>query len=194
MQQCVNGHFYDETRFYECPYCGGTNGMNGVSGVDGQINKTVAGPSAGNANIGKTVAGPVSGASMDTGKTVAISRAHKNITVDPVCGFLICIEGPDKGKDFRIIGGRNFIGRGDDSDIKLSGDQTVSRSGHAVVTYDSKHMDFSVSAGQSHGLTYLNGERVDVTNSLNAYDKIEVGETVLMFLPFCGENFRWSDM
>ena len=54
MKQCENGHFYDENRFPECPYCEG-----------GNIGKTVAAPAG---DIGKTVAAAPVG---DVGKTVA---------------------------------------------------------------------------------------------------------------------------
>ena len=35
--------------------------------------------------------------------------------------------------------------------------------------------------------------RLEVAKPLHAYDIIEVGKSRLLFLPLCGENFRWDD-
>jgi len=41
-------------------------------------------------------------------------------------------------------------------------------------------------------LVYLYGEDIDVPTQIKAYDVIEVGQTKLIFVPFCGENFKWE--
>ena len=108
MKQCDNGHFYDEARFESCPYCKENTG----------IGKTMAA-----ADIGKTVAAfpgnPAAAAAtaFDSGKTVAVMK--KKIGIDPAVGFLICIEGPHRGTDFRLVSGRNFIGRAAAMDVSL---------------------------------------------------------------------------
>ena len=88
---------------------------------------------------------------FDSGKTVAVMK--KKIGIDPAVGFLICIEGPHRGTDFRLISGRNFIGRAAAMDVSLPDDDTVSRESHALVTYDAKHNAFSLSSGQGRGIT-----------------------------------------
>lgn len=101
MKQCDNGHFYDEARFESCPYCKENTG----------IGKTMAA-----ADIGKTVAAfpdnPAAAAAtaFDSGKTVAVMK--KKIGIDPAVGFLICIEGPHRGTDFRLVSGRNLYRTG----------------------------------------------------------------------------------
>ena len=141
MKQCDNGHFYDEARFESCPYCRENTG----------IGKTMA-----TADIGKTVAAfpgnPAAAATaFDSGKTVAVMK--KKIGIDPAVGFLICIEGPHRGTDFRLVSGRNFIGRAAAMDVSLPDNDTVSRESHALVTYDAKHNAFSLSSGQGRGIT-----------------------------------------
>lgn len=173
MKQCDNGHFYDETRFERCPYCQD----------DAGVGKTVA---AG--TVGKTVAA-VPG-DTDRGKTVAVIK-HQ-IGIDPAVGFLVCISGPHRGADFRLCSGRNFLGRAASMDVALADDETVSRENHALVTYDAKHNQFTLSPGQGRGITYLNDAQVEVARPLAAYDIIEVGSSRLVFLPLCGEHFRWE--
>ena len=89
--------------------------------------------------------------------------------------------------------GRNFIGRAAAMDVSLADDDTVSREGHALVSYDAKHNHFSVSPGQGRGITYCNDEPVEGARPLRAYDVIEVGKSKLVFLPLCGEKFQWTE-
>ena len=107
-------------------------------------------------------------------------------------GFLVCVAGPHKGADYKLISGRNFIGRAAAMDIALPDDDTVSRESHALITYDAKHNAFSLSPGQGRGVTYCNDELVEMVRPLHAYDLIEVGKSQLIFLPLCGERFQWS--
>ena len=91
MRQCDNGHFYDESRFDSCPYC-----QEGAG-----VGKTVA---AG--TVGKTVAAVPGGAApeADRGKTVGIIK--KKIGIDPAVGFLVCVSGPHRGADYKLVAGR----------------------------------------------------------------------------------------
>lgn len=187
MKQCENGHFYDENRFAECPYCEGGNVGKTVAAASDDVGKTVAAAPA-DANIGKTVAAP--GMAADAGKTVAYVGEDSGF--DPVVGYVIVVEGPMRGTDFRLHAGRNFIGRAADMDVSLADDATVSRESHAVISYDERSNSFRISPGTSRGLAYLNGQGVDVASELSAYDLIEVGHTKLVFLPLCGEQFAWA--
>ena len=193
MKQCDNGHFYDDKRFSACPYC--QNGQGGaktapLGGSD--FGKTQAAPSGVSpVDIGKTQAAPAFNmGSADAGKTVGIMQ--KKTGIDPVVGFVIITEGPQRGSFFKLSSGRNFIGRAATQDIVLADDDTISREGHAIITYDAKHNAFFVSAGQSRGITYLNDKLVDSAEPLKAYDVVEVGKTSLVFLPFCGASFQWD--
>jgi hypothetical protein len=38
---------------------------------------------------------------------------------------------------------------------------------------------------------YLNDEEVTLAVELNPYDRIELGESTLLFVPFCGAGFSW---
>lgn len=186
MKQCANGHFYDENRFAECPYCDG--GPTAAAPSSDDVGKTVAAAPVSD-DIGKTVAAAPAG-NTDAGKTVAFMGETPGF--DPVVGYLIIADGPQRGADFRLHVGRNFIGRSTDMDISLSDDETVFREGHAVISYDERSNHFRIFPGTSRGLAYLNGKEVDAATELAAYDLIEVGHTTLVFLPLCGERFMWA--
>jgi hypothetical protein len=119
------------------------------------------------------------------------SSGDTDQTVDPIVGWLVCVEGPDRGRDYRIKSERNFIGRSTKMDICISGDERISRDNHAIVAFDPRSADFRLFEGDARGLVYLNGSPVYVPTSLQPYDTIELGNSKLLFVPFCGERFQW---
>lgn len=191
IQECGNGHLYDTDQYATCPYCSGAgNRMDfRFKGAD-EVGKTV-GP--GSHSVGATVAPSVhrqaTGAS-DTGKTVGVFQ--KKMSFEPVVGWLVCVEGKEKGKDYRIYGKNNTIGRDDRSDICLKGDDSISRENHAKLAYDRKHNNFHIIPADGTNPVYLNEEPVYVPEKLKANDILEIGELKLMFIPFCNDNFKWE--
>ena len=110
----------------------------------------------------------------------------------PVCGWIFCIAGPRRGKDYKIMAGKNFVGRADDMDIQILGDNKISRRNHCVIVYDEKQGKTVILPGDSNGIVYLNEEAVYVPTPLGEYDVIEMGESRFLFIPFCGEHFMWT--
>lgn len=197
MKRCEKGHYYDETKHSLCPHCGVNIDLNlGVtmpkrSNQGGDMEKTQARFPAESDQLGVTQAKtPSIPPRNDDGKTVAIVR--KQTGLDPVVGWLVCIEGPDRGRDYRIRSERNFIGRSEKMDINIAGDDAVSRENHAIISYSPKKKQFRVYPGDSRGLVYLNDDEVVISDLLKPYDVIELGQTKLMFIPFCGEHFQWE--
>ncbi|MDD3516637.1 MAG: FHA domain-containing protein [Synergistaceae bacterium] len=183
--RCEKGHYFDDDRHSFCPYCGVQDLAGQVSALrseglpESQEEKTVRLDNGG--------LRPLGGAGE--GETVAYVRAKTGM--DPVTGWLVCIEGPDRGRDFRLRSEKNSIGRQATNDIPLS-DETVSRENHGFVVFDPRKIAFSVRAGDGRGLLYKNGEEVPFSEPLKAYDVIEVGRTKLLFVPLCGEAFQWK--
>ena len=113
-------------------------------------------------------------------------------TIKSVCGWLVCVEGPRKGKDYKIISGKNFIGRADDMDIQILGDNEISRRNHAVIVYDPKKKETVLLPGDSNGIVYWQESAVYAPTVLKAYDTIELGNSKFAFVSFCGEHFVWE--
>ena len=109
-----------------------------------------------------------------------------------VCGWIVCIDGPRQGKDYQIVQGKNFVGRADDMDIQILGDNEISRRNHAVIVFDPKKKETVLLPGDANGIVYLNGNAVYAPATLNKYDEIELGKSKFLFVPFCGENFMWG--
>lgn len=113
--------------------------------------------------------------------------------VSPVCGWIVCISGPRQGKAYEIKSGKNFIGRADDMDIQILGDNEISRRNHAIIVFDPKKKETVLLPGDSNGLVYHAEAAVYTPTVLNSYDMIEMGNSKFVFVPFCGENFMWDD-
>jgi hypothetical protein len=114
--------------------------------------------------------------------------------MDPVTGWLICIDGPSKGRDYRILTEKNFLGRADGMDIQILGDNYIAKRNHAVFVYDPKKRKTLLLPGDSQGLVYVNDEAVYAPVELAPYDAIELGKSKFLFIPLCGDNFEWTEL
>ncbi len=126
----------------------------------------------------------------DSSKTIAI---YSDLSDDePVVGWLVCVKGVNFGQSFNLAAGKNTIGRSAMMDVDLTGEDSVSRNTHAIIIYEPKKRQFILKAGDSSGLTYLNDELVLDHEIIKAYDKVQLGECEMIFVPFCNENFTWD--
>jgi hypothetical protein len=180
MTRCSRGHFFDPSKHSFCPYCG--------VGVDIGEDKTRRVPSP--AAMAPTLKAPAP-APPDPGVTRAAYRDTPS-GINPVVGWLVCVAGTDRGRDYRIHAEKNFIGRSTAMDIAITGDDSVSREKHASVAYDPKKRSFWLLPGDASGLVYLNDALVNTPSQLKSRDLIEIGKTKLMFWPFCDDKFHWD--
>jgi pSer/pThr/pTyr-binding forkhead associated (FHA) protein len=113
----------------------------------------------------------------------------------PVVGWLVVVEGPGRGRSVTLGYGMNPIGRDASNRVSLPfGDQLVSRQKHAMITYDPRGRKFFIQHGESSNLTYLGEQPVLAPAELEGGELIRLGDdTVLKFVPFCGENFEWEE-
>lgn len=135
----------------------------------------------------------ISRSGRTVGKYISASGSEG---VAPVVGWLVGVKGASQGQSFNLKSGRNKIGRAHEMDVKLLGDDTVSRTSAAVIVYDAKAREFSILPGDSDSLCYVNDKAVYERVQLLGYEKIEFGDAGLnmyVFVPFCGEQFSWSD-
>ncbi|MBO4449162.1 MAG: FHA domain-containing protein [Clostridiales bacterium] len=156
------------------------------------------------ADIGRTVGGaavqpapaPVQAPTADIGKTEAGASVQAAPEAKPEmagpAAFLVCIAGANRGDYYAVSGGRNCIASGADADIRLDKDPAVSADCHAVITYNPMNNQFTLSAGTGHGITYLNGNQIDVSADIKADDRIRLGSSELLFVPVCSDKFKWD--
>lgn len=202
IKRCSNGHWYDTTTNRTCPHCKRDGEklsirLNDVEEDDHTISIAEAGMSLGQeldaiiGNRGNSSLPRTQTEAMDDGdKTISFGFFGETI-VQPVAGWLVCVSGSDKGRDYRLHSGKNFVGRGTQMDIILADDRQISRSKHCSFTYDPKGNAFYLSA-EDGNLVYLNEEIVTQPQKLKESDQVTVGETTLMFVPFCKEGREWE--
>ncbi len=216
LKRCENGHYFDPAKHTSCPSCGVQNinfeptrkkedlradagvggggaagaGAGGAGGAAGAGAMVGSGGGAGGGSGARGAADAGRARAADEGKTVSL--IHKKAGIDPVVGWFVCVEGVDRGRDFRIRSEKNFVGRSESMDVCIPGDETVSRENHAIVSFNPKNRQFKLHPGDSRGLVYLNGEEVDSPAPLKAGDHVELGQTKLLFVPLCGESFSWE--
>ncbi len=213
--KCKNGHSYDPSVTPECPECARLRALEGTVPLDSEDAPVRGGAE----DIGKTQ--PVhflspdadANPSRDDGKAKGWweqdsyqkaadgnrgswdrTEARSAEELTPVVGWLVCIEGPAKGQDFRIHADNNYIGRAPYMDIAVTGDDTISRENHAILAYDTREKLYYFAPGSGRGIVRLNGKAVLMMTELHAYDKIEIGRSILIFVPLCGDQFSWEEL
>ena len=105
--------------------------------------------------------------------------------------FLVCIDGPMTGASFVFQEKRAIIGRQKNYEIALFRDNSVSRSPHAILSYDKDAIRYTVSCGDADKRVMVNGAFINGETELKLYDVIGVGQSRLMFIPVCSDKFAW---
>ena len=120
----------------------------------------------------------------------SIGLFESTIDRTPVVGWLVCIAGPEKGRDYRITAGKNSVGRSWNMDISIAKDPEVMRADHACVTYDSKENSFWL-IPKDEAETLLNGKSISEAASLIDNDRIRFGESKFVFVAYCNADRSW---
>ncbi len=131
----------------------------------------------------------------DDNKTRIIGFDTKDSTSSnlPVVGWLVIIEGKGKGNSKVLVPGVNKIGRDATNDVSLDyGDTSISRFNHIEIIYDMQNGHFFIERGNGRNLPAINGTVLRQDQDLAKNDYIAIGETTLMFIPLCDEDFNWQ--
>ena len=115
---------------------------------------------------------------------------------DPVVGWLVITGGPGLGSYRPVFEGNNSIGRAPTSRIPLDfGDDTISFEEQAYLRYDGNDRGFLFVPNMSKtNVVSVNNKRPTTAIELAAMDVIVMGRTQLVFMPFCGPEFDWSEI
>ena len=202
QRTCSAGHVYDADQFASCPYCnrntraiqfGATAAPAGYGATTAPAGYGAA-PAGRDDTIGQTVMPEAIRRRMEQERdNRTVGEFKRKLGYEPVVGWLVCVEGPEVGKDYRLFSRINAIGRAEGNDVVLAQEHTVSQKNHVRLAYDAKHNNFQLIPGEGTNVTYLNDEPLYVPQKLNAYDVLEMGATKLIFVPLCSERFRWPE-
>lgn len=180
MKQCAFGHFYDASIYTQCPYCSDKTGNASEPNVISRDSLDPTTPLTGTHPETKTI---------DTGVTVPLDAG---VEVRPVVGWLVCVDGPDRGRSYEIHNENNFVGRSSAMDINIENDPGISRDKPVIVTYDSRSRSFYCGFMNGRGVVRLNEKPLLSTTELKSGDRIEISKTTLMFIPLSSDSFDWD--
>lgn len=200
---CPKGHYYDANRYSGCPYCSTgsfsptvdpfSTVQNQGQGYEGAA--TAQEEYGGNYGNFNPTESPVvmNAASSAMSKTQFVDTSTPEGAPIPVVGWLVAVEGPCRGTDYRIHTGYNYIGR-EVGDICIHGDNTISAEKDANVTYVPQTRKFYIAHELGKNVLLVNnlpviGGGMEIQN----YDLITIGTTKLLFVGLCGEKFSWGD-
>lgn len=193
MKSCDNGHYYNQDKNSECPYCNktsvnlpniGSDESEHTQMVDIQTTKDIE-----KLNL------------EDDETTMMLSTPSKLPKEDntilkmvELAGWIVIISEKGKGSVYNITYGMNIIGRAKSNEISIdNNDISISREKHSSIIYDFENNLFFIQHYDGKYLTYLNGKMVVGLTQLKAYDKIKIGKTEFIFVPLCGDSFKWED-
>ena len=206
MQQCPNGHLYDDAKSSTCPFCNSGGSLNKTIPLNEPALKAYgaspAFPSTEPLDMGfqppqPGVAGgqvvtPTQPVDPQAGLTQYVDSIVNEQGIIDVRGWVVCLEGEKRGVDFQLYGGKNSIGRGSENDIQLDFDVTISKGVNAIIQYDDKNNRFWLNPGNSKNNMYINNELLLRPVELKDYDVMEIGQTKLIFRSLCNEQFNWT--
>ncbi|MGH9807352.1 MAG: FHA domain-containing protein [Terriglobia bacterium] len=162
---CNNGHQMEDS-WDLCPYCQRTGYQSPRSADSAGKTRLDREP------ILQTASAP---AQVTPRKTVLLSDvACKTALV----GWLVAMDGDQKGEDFRLRDGQNTVGSAPDSDVVLH-DQTISAKHASIRCKDGK---FFLSDLDSSNGTFINGlEECIARVEINDSDMLRLGAVTLKF-------------
>lgn len=184
LERCKNGHFFDADKFNMCPHCEDVGAVD--PGTTQAFTEDVEGTTR-PVDESPTAPEPID---LDNQKTIGFWGTE--IAVEPVVGWLVCIEGENIGEDYKLKSGSNYIGRGNEFDVNLSKDKAVNRDKQGEIVYDPMSRKFHVLKGSGSKLYYLNDDPVYSPMEIQRNDTLKVGKSRLMFFPCCDDNFSWK--
>ncbi|MEG2634231.1 MAG: FHA domain-containing protein [Oscillospiraceae bacterium] len=184
MVQCPQGHYYDDIKCTVCPTCEGRKSFSYDMGDEGKTVALKRQPGDDTVSIQSVISEDIND------KTISLYSKTEKVAVGSITGWLICVDGAERGRDFRLVVGRNFVGRSPAMPVSISGDMQISAEKHFSVVFEPKDRNWFIVPGEGT-VTYLNGELLTKVESLSDRDTVKVGNTTLSFVCFCREDFVW---
>ena len=190
--RCIAGkHFYDNKKYETCPICSRTNSEDEMLTYrydDKRIEKT------------KDVY--LTEKTEPDFQQIYIDNVDQNLTKrfyseekqnNFITGWLVCIAGPEKGRDYRIYHGINKVGRGYDMDINIEDDQSLSRTTYCRLVYDIRSNKYYI-VPVNGALVYLNGDSLTKPEEIYSGDMLKLGNSEFDFIAFCREGRTWNEI
>ena len=209
---CQNGHRYDPSLTSECPECAVLKRFTAPLQKAGSWGKELprlvlakevlteqrgpAKPVPAEARENSSIKLPVLKAPSAGSSGIQADHRSEEQTeepVRPVTGWLVCVEGAERGIDYRLHQGNNLIGSSAEGEICVSQDQKVVRDPCVVISYNNKSNQF-FAAPVGGMLVYLKDNVLLRAGEIVDGDRIQIGQNTFLFAALCGERFQWKQI
>lgn len=170
IQVCQNNHVYDIEKYQNCPLCGAKKFSSESNGNHYQKIRLKNIPSE-----------------KDALPTIS---PYDSLNTYFVTGWLVCIEGSQKGRDYSLHYGCHKIGNFPSCDIFLN-NNTETEICYCSIIYDPKSNRFYLSPKEETDV-FINHKIVRRVQLLQASDFIQIGSEIFEFIPFCTEEKTWE--
>lgn len=193
--KCNNGHFYESEQYLACPFCGGHGSIENENltdvfdDLDVHSKLTVMDGISNDRELAKQLTQHYLEEVEENDKTIGLFFNAEG--VQPVVGWLVCEDGPERGNSYKIVSGRNFIGRSHKSDIVIYDDQSISREKHCSVIFEPKTCNFYVMPSEQT-ITLLNGDTLTDAVCITDDDVISIGKSKFRMIPYCKKGREWD--
>lgn len=153
-------------------------------------------PSAATASVSAMASTPTTGPVKTQAVRGKPKVARTTFHQDPVVGWLVVVGGPGLGAFRPIYEGNNALGRSKAQRIPIDfGDDSISSEEQAFIRYDSSDRSFLFVPNLAKtNIVAVNDKKPTGAVKLEVMDVISVGRTQLAFVPFCGDEFDWSEL
>ena len=109
------------------------------------------------------------------------------VAMRPPYGWLVMVEGPEKRKHWQVDEVSTIGLRGD---IPI-GEDRFRKDICATIVYDKRQRRFFISTNDDSMPLYVDGEFVSGRRELGARSDLQLGDRVMRFVAFCGDDFSW---
>lgn len=198
-------HYYDANRYASCPHCASGEGVSFSenpnpfslgSTVNAGTSVKTADPNLaqGSVTLPPDVVVPHNNNKKMGMTTLVDSTASSDSANESPCvGWLVEIEGKNRGKDYRLHTAYNYIGR-EKGDIIIRGDATISAENDSSIYYVYQTRKFYIAhESGKNGVLVNNVPALGGGIELKDRDIVTIGTTKLIFQSLCGEDFTWED-
>jgi hypothetical protein len=187
ITRCAQGHYYDSEKYSACPYCTEREFWAEEPG-DNEATQAFIENDVDSESLTVGFSEDFSDGNPDD-RTVGYFETQTGL--EPVVGWLVCTDGAEKGRDYRLHSGRNFVGRSYEMVVLLTDDLAISSDRHCSVIYDPMHNAYFIVPGGGTN-TYVNDMVLKSPINLNDGDNICIGASTFVFIAFCTGARNWK--
>lgn len=126
----------------------------------------------------------------DAGSPMPVNE--KLIPPQPVIGWLVGIAGVSRGRDYRIVTEKNFIGRTKDMHIRILGDKKIDEHKHGTIAFDPRNQKITLIP--STGLMLLNEGMIYEPTTVTGADIITIGSSTFKLVLLSEVGISWQEI